>query len=54
MPCKIFGRTAFILRPDYRKEAIIKKPKTIIEIACDVHLRKTFNIKDGDEVTVEI
>lgn len=54
VPCKINGKEAFILRTDKNEAGIGRHPKTIIEIASDVMLRDKFNLKDGDEVIVEI
>lgn len=54
VPCKVNGKEAFILRTDKNEAGIGRHPKTIIEIACDVMLRDKFNLKDGDEVIIEI
>lgn len=54
VPCKIFGRNAFILRTDKNNTDSGDHPKTIIEIACDVKLRDKYNLKDGDFVEVEV
>lgn len=56
VPCKIFGRKAFVLRSDNieKGRSRIGRPKTIIEIACDVGLREKYNLKDGDTVEIEI
>ena len=31
-----------------------KKPKTIIEIVCDICLRDKYKLKDGDIVEIEL
>jgi SAM-dependent methyltransferase len=54
LPCRIFGRKAFILRTDSSESGQGRHPKTIIEVACDVKLRDQYNLKDGDIVEVEI
>ena len=54
VPCRIFGRQAFILRTDANEEGRGQHPRTLVEIATDVKLRDTFNLKDGDTVEVEI
>lgn len=54
IPCKIFGRSAFILRTDKNESGLGDHPKTIIEIATDVKLRDVYGLNDGDSVEVEI
>jgi riboflavin kinase, archaea type len=54
VPCKIFGRNAFILRPDTDTGKHGDPPERILEIATDVNLRDTYNLKDGDVVDVEV
>jgi riboflavin kinase len=56
VPCRIFGRKAFILRPDPVEsgESRIGRKKNIIEIACDVRLREKYGLNDGDVVEVEV
>lgn len=53
-PCKIFGRKAFVLRPDTDTGKFGDPPEKILEIATDVKLRDAYGIKDGDVVEVEI
>jgi len=53
-PCKIFGKKAFILRPDTDTGKLGDPPEKILEIATDVPLRETYNLKDGDIIQVEI
>jgi CTP-dependent riboflavin kinase len=54
VPCKIFGRKAFILRPDTDTGKYGDPPEKILEIATDVNLRETYGLKDGDIVEVEV
>jgi riboflavin kinase len=52
VPCKIFGRDAFVLRTDKAESEQGLHPKSILEIACEVKLRDLYNLKDGDRVEV--
>jgi riboflavin kinase len=52
--CTIFGRTAFILRPDTDDGKHGDPPERILEIATDVGIRGAYGIRDGDVVEVEI
>jgi CTP-dependent riboflavin kinase len=54
VPCRVFGRRAFILRTDANEQGTGDHPHTIIEIATDVKLRDAFGLKDGDTVVVEL
>lgn len=54
VPCKINGRGAFILRTDKNEAGVGHHPKTIVEIACDIHLCSEFNLVLGDKVTIEV
>ena len=54
LPCKIFGRKAFILRPDTDTGKYGDPPEKILEIATDVNLRDTYALKDGNIVEVEV
>jgi riboflavin kinase, archaea type len=54
VPCRVFGREAFILRPDRIESGHSFRPKTIIEVACDVKLRDLYGLEDGDTVEVEL
>ena len=54
VPCKIFGRKAFILRPDTDTGKHGDPPDKILEIATDVNLRDAYRLKDGDIVEVEV
>jgi riboflavin kinase len=54
VPCKIFGRKAFFLRPDTDTGKHGDPPEKILEIATDVNLRDTYGLKDGDLVEVEV
>ncbi|MEK6847138.1 MAG: DUF120 domain-containing protein [Nanoarchaeota archaeon] len=54
LQCKINGKKAFILRTDANERGVGNHPNTIIEIASNIKLRDKFNLKDGDEVIIEI
>jgi riboflavin kinase len=54
IPCRVFGRRAFILRTDANEQGTGDHPRTIIEIATDVKLRDTYHLADGDLVEVEL
>jgi riboflavin kinase len=54
VPCRIFGRTAFLLRTDGSDAGLGRHAKTIVEIATDVKLRDAYGLNDGDTVEVEV
>jgi riboflavin kinase, archaea type len=54
VPCRVFGRAAFVLRTDLNESGHGQHPKNLIEIATDVRLRDAYGLKDGDVVEVEI
>ena len=54
VPCRIFGRPAFLLRTDLNESGHGPHPKTLIEIATDVRLREAYQLQDGDVVEVEV
>lgn len=53
VPCRIFGRRAFLLRTDQNEQGIGPHPRNIIEIGTDVRLRDVYQLNDGDWVEVE-
>ena len=53
MPCRIFGRKAFILRP-YRDNVKNNYDKRVLEIATDIKLRDAHHLEDGDLVQIEV
>jgi riboflavin kinase len=53
VPCRIFGRAAFLLRTDQNELGTGHHSRNIIEIATDVRLRDVYEISDGDVVEVE-
>lgn len=53
VPCRIFGRQAFLLRTDENERGTGHHPRNIIEIATDIGLREAYNLRDGDCVKVE-
>ena len=54
VPCRVFGRPAFLLRTDANEAGTGHHPKTIIEIAADVKLRDVYSLRDGDTVEVHL
>jgi CTP-dependent riboflavin kinase len=54
VPCRILGRTAFLMRTDQNEQGTGHHPRTIIEIATDVRLRDAYGLADGDVVDVEV
>jgi len=54
VPCRVFGRKAFLLRTDPNEKGTGHHPRTIIELATDVRLRDAHQLKDGDWVDVEV
>jgi riboflavin kinase, archaea type len=54
IPCKIFGRPAFILRTDTDDGKLGDAPEAILEIATDIKLREAYGVRDGDVVEVEV
>ncbi len=53
VPCRIFDRPAFLLRTDQNEQGTGHHARNIIEIATDVRLRDSYQLKDGDWVEVE-
>jgi riboflavin kinase len=54
VPCRVFGREAFLMRTDQNEAGVGHHPHTIIEIACAVKLRDEYSLMDGDLVEVEV
>jgi riboflavin kinase len=54
VPCRIFGRPAFLLRTDANEAGRGHHPRTVVEVATDVKLRDHFQLRDGDIVEIEI
>lgn len=53
VPCRIFDRSAFLLRTDQNELGIGHHARNIIEIATDIRLRDAYQLKDGDWIEVE-
>jgi riboflavin kinase len=53
VPCRIFGRPAFLLRTDQNQDGTGHHPRNIIEIATDIRLRDAYELKDGDLIDVQ-
>ncbi len=54
VPCKIFGRKAFILRTDGNDSGKGDHPRSVVEIATDVKIRDEYGLKDGDLIEFEV
>ena len=54
VPCLFIGREAFIVRTAKAEAGVGVHPKTIVEVASDLNLRKVHRLKDGDEVNIEV
>ena len=54
VPCRVFGRQAFLLRTDANEAGTGHHSKNIIEIATDIKLRDAYQLSDGDEVEVHL
>lgn len=54
VPCRIFGRKAFILRTDANERGHGDHTRRVVEIATDIKLRDAFNLVDGSEVAIEV
>lgn len=52
--CKVLGEEAYIVRPENNNALGGDHPLNIIEIVSAKKLRETFNLKDNDEVVIEI
>ena len=50
--CKVFGLAAVILRTD--KADSEPESRKMIEVACEVKLREQQQLRDGDEIEVEV
>jgi len=53
VPCRIFGRRAFLLRTDQNEQGAGHHSRNIVEIATDVRLRDAHQLEDGDVVEIE-
>jgi len=54
IPCRVFGRNAFILRTDQNEAGTGHHSRSVVEIASDVKLREVYSLTDGSEVEVEL
>jgi len=54
IPCRVFGRKAFIVRTDQNEPGTGDHARSIVEIATDVKLREVYSLTDGSEVEVEL
>ena len=52
--CKVFGHKSYILRTDKNMSKDRDHPLNLLEIISDVNFRETYNLKDEDEVEIEI
>lgn len=53
VPCRIFGRQAFLLRTDENERGTGHHARNIVEIASDVRLRDAYKLEDGSWVDIE-
>ncbi|HYL35374.1 MAG TPA: DUF120 domain-containing protein [Bryobacteraceae bacterium] len=53
VPCRIFERSAFLLRTDQNEEGRGHHSRYVIEIATDIRLRDVHQLQDGDWVEIE-
>lgn len=54
VPCRIFGRKAFILRTDANEEGRGDHSRHVLEIATEVKLRDAHSLVDGSRVEIEV
>lgn len=54
VPCRIAGRSAFVLRTEANEAGRGDHPQNLVEIAADVHLRSVLGLMDEDRVEVEL
>ena len=55
LPCSINGVDAFLLRTDNNEKGLNDShPRSLLEIACNHKLRDYLNLKDNDEVEIEV
>ncbi len=52
--CKILGHKGYILRTEKNNSRNGDHPLNIIEFVTDINMRKTYNLKDGDEVIIDL
>ncbi len=52
--CEILGRKGYILRTEKNNTKNGDHPLNIVEFVTDINMRKTYNLKDGDEVVIEL
>jgi riboflavin kinase len=54
VPCKVFGRRAFILRTDGEEAGLGSHPFEVVEVATDIKLREAYQLEDGSPVEIEL
>ncbi|MGB8354493.1 MAG: DUF120 domain-containing protein [Chthoniobacteraceae bacterium] len=54
VPCRVFGRRAFILRTDAEEAGLGSHPLEIVEVATDIKLREAHSLVDGSVVEIEL
>lgn len=52
--CKVFENTAYIVRSEKNTKDDGDYKQDIIEIVSDINFREKYNLKDGDEIEIEI
>lgn len=54
LPCRLFSRSAFVLRTDCDDGKHGDPPEATLEIASNVGLRSAYGVNDGDVVEVTL
>jgi CTP-dependent riboflavin kinase len=50
--CILFGHKSFIIRTEKNSTKEGDHPLNIIEIVSDINFRKSYNLKDGDSISI--
>ena len=52
--CEVLGHKSYILRTDKNMSENRDHPLNLIEIVSDINFREKYNLKDGEEIEVQI